>query len=338
MPGSRTDGVATLLDGLGLSACAEALYRRLLTAPGLTAADLNRRLDLPPDQIEAGLRSLSALGLIVADQGGGDQGAGDPAQRVTWHATAPDIALEALVRGREAELMRLRGRVEELMRGYRRGRQAAEPDELVEVITGREAIAGCWRALQDGARSSLRVLDKGPYIQVATAQEESAVIRRGVVVQVIYEHSAVRDQRQLAAIRRCMELGEDCRMLATVPFKLALVDERWALLPVANGSALDSALLVRSCSLLDALCGLFAFSWSQAMRIPRADAGVDANADGRRRELLTLLAAGFTDESIARHLGISPRTVQRMIREFMDSYGARTRFQAGVQAAREELI
>jgi DNA-binding NarL/FixJ family response regulator len=37
-------------------------------------------------------------------------------------------------------------------------------------------------------------------------------------------------------------------------------------------------------------------------------------------------------------MGVSTRTVQRLIREFMDSCGARTRFQAGVQAAREELI
>lgn len=337
MSASRTDGAATLLDGLGLSAGAEALYRRVLTTPGLTAADLSRRLDLPPDQAAAALRSLSALGLIAADPVAGDPG-GDPVEGGSWHATAPDIALEALVRGREAELMRLRGRVEQLMRGYRQGRQAAEPDELVEVVSGRDAIAACWRALQDGASTSLRVLDKGPYVLVATAEEESAVIRRGVAVQVIYEHGAVRDQRQLAAIRRCMDLGEDCRMLPTLPFKLALVDERWALLPVANGTALDSALLVRSCSLLDALRGLFAFSWSQAMRIPRLDAAGAAGADKRRRELLTLLAAGFTDESIARHLGVSPRTVQRMIREFMDSHGARTRFQAGVQAAREELI
>ncbi|WP_052443262.1 helix-turn-helix domain-containing protein [Streptacidiphilus neutrinimicus] len=278
-----------------------------------------------------------------------------------WRATAPDIALEALVRGREAELVRLRGRVEELMRGYRHGQRAARPEELIEVVSGRESIAACWRSLQSGARGSLRILDKAPHVLVSTPQDEAVVLRRGVRVDVIYEHEAVRDARQLAAIRDCMALGEQSRMLPTLPFKLALVDDRWALLPVSTGTVLDSALVVRRCSLLDALSRLFTLCWSQAMRIPRAqpeqerepeadppsragagggDRAADALAEPlrRRRELLTLLAAGLTDESIARKLGVSTRTVQRLVREFMDSCGARTRFQAGVQAAREELI
>ncbi|RAG86496.1 hypothetical protein DN069_06230 [Streptacidiphilus pinicola] len=262
------------------------------------------------------------------------------------------------------------------MRGYRHGQRASRPEELIEVVSGREAIAACWRSLQSGARDSLRILDKAPHIQVATPKDEAAMLRRGVRVEVIYEHEAVHDPQALAAIRECMAIGEQARMLPTLPFKLALVDDRWALLPVSTGSALDSALVVRRCSLLDALSRLFTLCWSQAMRIPRSlpdgaepprGAGTDALTGPpgglpsgpaahpgaratvgaapdltdplhRRRELLTLLAAGLTDDSIARKLGVSTRTVQRLVREFMDSCGARTRFQAGVQAAREELI
>lgn len=50
-------------------------------------------------------------------------------------------------------------------------------------------------------------------------------------------------------------------------------------------------------------------------------------------QILRLLAAGATDESIARHLGISGRTVQRRVRALMDDLGVQTRFQAGVQSA-----
>ncbi|MBF9069001.1 helix-turn-helix transcriptional regulator [Streptacidiphilus fuscans] len=345
MPASRTDGAAALLDCLGLSAVEEYLYLRLLTEPRLSTAEIGRRLDMAHDRVHAQLHSLAALGLVVAarhdDAGAWDEssehtGRGDAPD--AWYATAPDIALEALVRAREADLTRLRGRVEELMRNYRQGHQAVGPDELIEVVSGQEAIAACWRALQHSARTSLRVLDKAPHILVASPADEAAVIRRGVAVQVIYEHAAVRDPERLATIREFMDIGEDCRMLATLPFKLALVDDRWALLPVSTGTALQTALVVRPCSLLDALSGLFALSWSQAMRVPRAEAEGEPGAAGRRRELLTLLASGLTDESIARQLGISTRTVQRLIRDFMDSFGAQTRFQAGVQAARAELL
>ncbi|MDP9868606.1 MULTISPECIES: helix-turn-helix transcriptional regulator [Streptosporangium] len=45
--------------------------------------------------------------------------------------------------------------------------------------------------------------------------------------------------------------------------------------------------------------------------------------------------AGMTDESIAHRLGISKRTVQRCVTDFAKKLDAQTRFQTGVQAARQ---
>nr|WP_233226228.1 helix-turn-helix transcriptional regulator [Amycolatopsis sp. CA-126428] len=53
----------------------------------------------------------------------------------------------------------------------------------------------------------------------------------------------------------------------------------------------------------------------------------------RERQLLTLLTAGYTDESAAVRLGISVRTVRRLVSGIMNRLGARSRFQAGVKAA-----
>ena len=53
----------------------------------------------------------------------------------------------------------------------------------------------------------------------------------------------------------------------------------------------------------------------------------------RDQQLLALLAAGLTDQAIARKLGVALRTVERRVRRLMDGLGARTRFQAGLQAA-----
>ena len=59
-----------------------------------------------------------------------------------------------------------------------------------------------------------------------------------------------------------------------------------------------------------------------------------AGLDRRDTTILTLLAAGASDATIARQSGISQRTVERRVRALMDQLGAGTRFQAGVQAAR----
>lgn len=53
----------------------------------------------------------------------------------------------------------------------------------------------------------------------------------------------------------------------------------------------------------------------------------------RERQLLTVLTAGYTDDSAAVRLGILVRTVRRVVSGIMGRLGARSRFQAGVKAA-----
>jgi len=60
--------------------------------------------------------------------------------------------------------------------------------------------------------------------------------------------------------------------------------------------------------------------------------------DLRDARILSLLSDGRSDSTIARESGISLRTVERRVRSLMDRLGAKTRFQAGVQAARRGWI
>ncbi|HEY8820946.1 MAG TPA: LuxR C-terminal-related transcriptional regulator [Dermatophilaceae bacterium] len=60
--------------------------------------------------------------------------------------------------------------------------------------------------------------------------------------------------------------------------------------------------------------------------------------DLRDARILSLLSDGRSDSTIARESGISVRTVERRVRSLMDRLGAKTRFQAGVQAARRGWI
>ncbi|MGW4127300.1 response regulator transcription factor [Amycolatopsis japonica] len=53
----------------------------------------------------------------------------------------------------------------------------------------------------------------------------------------------------------------------------------------------------------------------------------------RELDLLMLLMNGYTDESAAARLGISERTVRRMVSDLMHRLSARSRFQAGAKAA-----
>nr|WP_269781601.1 LuxR C-terminal-related transcriptional regulator [Nocardia bovistercoris] len=56
--------------------------------------------------------------------------------------------------------------------------------------------------------------------------------------------------------------------------------------------------------------------------------------DERDKAILTLMGLGATDDTIARRLGMSRRTVVRRTARLLERLGASTRFQAGVQATR----
>ncbi|MFI6040941.1 response regulator transcription factor [Nocardia sp. NPDC051321] len=58
----------------------------------------------------------------------------------------------------------------------------------------------------------------------------------------------------------------------------------------------------------------------------------------RELELIQLLCEGHTDEAAARRMNLSVRTVRRLTQQLMGHLGARSRFEAGVLAARMGLI
>ncbi|MEU0093165.1 LuxR C-terminal-related transcriptional regulator [Kribbella sp. NPDC006257] len=84
--------------------------------------------------------------------------------------------------------------------------------------------------------------------------------------------------------------------------------------------------------LTNALQVLFDQLWAQASPL-RLTSTADPVTD-----LINLLATGMKDETIARQLGISSRTLRRRISQVQDQLGATSRFQAGIQAARHGWV
>jgi DNA-binding NarL/FixJ family response regulator len=82
---------------------------------------------------------------------------------------------------------------------------------------------------------------------------------------------------------------------------------------------------------------MFDAMWRIATPVPSL-APVGTHGFDQDQDVLFLLAAGATDGMIARKLGISERTAHRRVKALMESLGARTRFQAGIQAARRRLV
>ena len=142
----------------------------------------------------------------------------------------------------------------------------------------------------------------------------------------------------LNRLRIATQAGEQFRVFPSLPFKLVVFDRRIAILPLHLDKPDGPVLLVRSSSLLDALCEMFEMYWRAAAPFLASDmATVPAGATDANSVhadvLIPLLASGMNDKSIEHELDMSPRTLARRIVELTKRLGATTRFQAGWLAA-----
>ncbi|MFI7064097.1 hypothetical protein ACIBL3_24130 [Kribbella sp. NPDC050124] len=217
-------------------------------------------------------------------------------------AVAPDIALEVLLLDQERLLRDARARIDELAADYR-NHTSAPTATLLELVSGIGAVQQRVVQVQQAARTELRRLVKAPY---------GAPPPHHADCRTVYESAAVDASGNEAA-----------RVLPSVPLQLYLADDRLALVLLRE----DSAVILQPCGLFDAYAELFERLWERALPVESSD----------HETLVALLLAGLTDQAIARQLGVSARTAQRKIAALMQELGARTRFQAGAQAAIREL-
>lgn len=95
---------------------------------------------------------------------------------------------------------------------------------------------------------------------------------------------------------------------------------------------------IRSAGAVTALRLLFEQVWYSATPFGRRPEAVDGGLTPQSRTLLRLFDAGHTDESAGRKLGLSARTVRRIVAELTDRLGVTSRFQAGAEAVRQGWI
>ncbi len=314
-----------MLEAVGVSPEVERVYRALLAEPGSSVADLAHNLATAEDDVCRWTSDLEELGLVHRPD----------TEPGTLIPVRPDVAVDILV-------ARERIKLDEAAMGARallsemQTMQQQRPENLVEVVVGQSMIANRFAQLLNTTERELMVIDRPPY--AATPEQTDATVRGklrdGVRVWGLYSPDSLNLPGAVDEAFSAADAGEVSRVHPKVPMKLAIFDQRIALLPLAVDQLVDSALVVHPCALLDALIEMFNLLWGQALPVVGP---ADAVAPGDAR-LMTMLASGLKDDAIARQLDLSSRTVGRRVAELMDRLGARTRFQAGVHAQRRQLL
>ncbi|RVX38139.1 sugar-specific transcriptional regulator TrmB [Nonomuraea polychroma] len=320
-----------LLEGLGVTVAEETAYRALLRHGPATLSELAAETGSSAAAIRRMLPRLEDLGLI-------SRVAGRPLRLI---ATPPTIAIDILVARRQEELTHSRAAAA-LLATEVAARSGPQPEEVLEVVSGRDAVARRYLQLERNATREMLVLVHPPYaVDISDDQENRRrAARKGApVTRGIYSPQAFEHPGMLAHTRRAIADGEEAR-LGPVPVKLAIADAATAILPLVSDEdqAVESALVVHPSALLDALVGLFETLWRAAVPLRLSTEGLEQEREAPDAEVLALLAAGMKDDAIARQLGLSPRTVQRRVQVLSERLGARTRFHAGFLAAQHDLL
>ncbi|MEW2507963.1 helix-turn-helix transcriptional regulator [Amycolatopsis sp. CA-161197] len=316
-----------MLEAIGLSGDDEAVYDALVHRTQATAAELAEDCRRPPASVRRAVQRLVDLGLAT-------RSAGRPARFVV---VPPDSAIEAVLQEREAALRDTRRHIATLTAAYRASTRFAQPGELVEVISGRDEVNERWACVQQEVLVQMRGFDRPPYAAPNGHQEpnhiELALLERGVRYRVVYDKSALELSGVLDDIAVGVRHGEEARIAGEVPMKLAIADDRYAMIPLLRPGdvALTASYVIHPSPLLDALIALFEAVWARS--VPFQSGASDALPPGEA-QLLMLLASGLTDKAVGRALGWSERTVQRHVTKLMHRVGARTRFQIAMEATR----
>jgi DNA-binding CsgD family transcriptional regulator len=320
-----------MFKALGLSPSEEDLYTVLIHSPRSTVAELAAYGSVSSQQATRDLQKLVRQGLASRL----------PGRQARYIAVAPDIAIEPLLTKREDELRQARLSSSDLMKAFHHASRQHHPAELVEIITGEGNIRSRTDQLPDAAQHQIRGFDRPPYVMAIdeSVSQEATRIREGISYRVVYSAQAVMWPGRLEGdIRDALAAGEQARVRPDLPTKLWIVDDKLAMIPVSTRqNAVGASFIVRPCDLLDSLIAMFEAEWDRAIPLrsfigegpPRGDAD---EPDETRTAVLSCLAAGLTDEGIARSLGCSLRTAQRHIRRLMQDLNVTSRFQAGMEA------
>ncbi|WP_305787883.1 helix-turn-helix domain-containing protein [Symbioplanes lichenis] len=255
-----------------------------------------------------------------------------------WAAAPPRPSLGALLARRRAELAQVEDLVERLYETHE-AMSGPRAGDMVEVLTSEDEVPARYRQLLADSTYEVLHLAKPPYVTGAPASGPAVTVTPGVHMRSVYETGGFTDAVSLTTALRGAGQGGELRLTSQIPVKLVIVDRAAALLPLRGDRPSSGSLVVHSPALVTALVALFESVWERAepvaltRRHDLADADRTLSASGRdlrMREILRMMAVGMKDETIARILDVSRRTVQQHISDAGALLGARTRFQIAV--------
>lgn len=324
-----------VLLALGLDTVCVQVYLMLHATPDADSDQLARGLGLQVSEVVDALDDLADLTLLRPGL--------TPASRL--RPVSIERALHTLLRQQSDQLKAqsdslalLQSAMKELL-AVRQTPLDALGHVAIETMTGAESMQTRLEELIMRATGSITSLQPGgprprEHLELARQFDED-LSQRGLQVRTIYQNAVKNDRRNMEYVRWLDSLGMGVRFAPVVPFRLLLLDQDTAVLVHRLALLPHEMFIIREPALLAPLFEYVELCWAASEPITAAEdrtGETDTAPNSQETALLQLLAAGSTDEAAAKKLGVSVRTVRRMMADLMDRLGATSRFEAGHRA------
>lgn len=326
-----------MFEVLGIDATMASVYRALLTRGACRIADLAQSLALPEPDVDSAVRRLRELGLLHSAAVNGQV-----------RPTNPALGLgDLLDRGRR-ELRRRREEMDlceadlvEMVNIYDRARGEPAyhpPEQLLGTDMARRRIAELARTASSecltfnpGGAQSAESLD-------ASRPLDRSTIERGVRMRTVYLDSVRNDPGTKRYAKWLTTLGGEVRTVPTLPIRMIIIDRALVITPIDPQDTRAGALQLSDRGVVAGMLDLFTRVWESGTPLGAGPTRDEEGLTRQEKELLRVLGGGATDETAAGRLGLSTRTVRRMVADLMERLAAKSRFEAGVKAGRRNWI
>jgi hypothetical protein len=327
----EVEGVTQRIDDLVLNG-----YRHVVESGGWDVDQLHKETGAPLHELHEVHRSLTALQVIERDA----------EHSASWRAVSPRVAMARLVTPIEAEARRRAAHAEELrvrlqmLLPVHEARQRSDSLNTVELITDRRALA---TVIGDEAVKCTTdvMVARGAVDEAGDVLDGCAdASLRGVRVRAVVQHSLRYEPAFERLVGICERTGAELRTTDELPVRLVVFDQASCVLAGHGGLTADDggAVVIRNRLVVATMAALFEEVWDRGHAYHAPDPQPAEVGSELQRAIVRVLAGGAKDELVARRLGMSVRSCRRRIAELMAALDATSRFQAGVEAARRNVV
>ncbi|WUJ74526.1 helix-turn-helix transcriptional regulator [Kribbella soli] len=327
-----------MFDSAGLTEHLLAVYRTLLQRPelgrGSRLSDLAVELGQSEDETSRDLEKLRELGFLVPSWIEGVEYPLDPSLTFGRLAARRQQEIEALSKELRSDQLAADRFTADLANSL-----VQRTTRDVEILEGRELAnqrmqrfsptRSVWGLIQSDAST---VLDPEHF-------PDKQHLERGIEMRYVYPESYWKRSGARELAHFVFSLGGKVRLAPSVPFRLTIFDGASAVMGIDPDDTSVGAVVHHSRAVVRMAEELYLSFWNRAIdpfkdEQPARGSGVSA----QEAEFLGLLVRGATDEQVARKLGVSMRTVRRIVAKLSEQVGASGRFELGVRAAQRGWV